>query len=66
MEPVILEGINFADLESQDPRVRRKVNLIVARNESKLYGRLTLATESILRSLDAELGCETNADNSDN
>jgi hypothetical protein len=53
--PVVeLESINFDDLESPDLSVRRKANQAVARNESILYGRVTQATEAVLRNLDDE------------
>jgi hypothetical protein len=62
---VRLEPINFNDLASSDLSVRRNANQVVARNENILYGRVTLATEAVLRSLDAELRCEPNVGNPD-
>ena len=63
METVVLELINFADLESPDPQVRLKTNQTIARNERNVYGYVTQATTKVLQALDVELGQESGAGN---
>ena len=65
--PVVeLESINFDDLDSPDLSIRRKTNQAVARNESILFGRVTQATEAVLRNLDDELEWEPASGSPDN
>ena len=65
-QTVVLEPINFEDLKSPDPQVRRRATRIVADNERRLYGRVTRATAEALRCLDVEQAQEPNADSAGN
>jgi hypothetical protein len=54
-EPVVLEGVAYEMLYSVDPRCRMLAEKSLARNEQKIYGRVTNATTEKLAELEAEV-----------